>query len=286
MNVTEKMKAGLVAAGLVLAWGIAGAVPVTYLGYDIRDQTANGIIPIGSAFSTQRATFEGLLTDISRATFGSTASPAALSLSLPEFAGVSTITQSNLMVPSSIPTNPPLNLGLRGSVRSVTDSPFQGRFNTTGFGLNNQQPAGAWWETDGVFSLNLGSAYNAFGFDATDFGDFDGTLSMTLYLGGTLLSMDGTVQSQLLTLRRPLGSTVANGSVLFFGFVSEINFDRIDFSIAQLDPSATNTYDRIGFDQMTVGRFGAPPNNVPEPGTLALVALSLGALAAARRRHS
>lgn len=284
MNVTEKMKAGLVAAGLLLAWGIAGAVPVTYLGYDSRDQSANGTIPIGSAFSTQRATFEGLLTDISKSTFGTTASVAAPLLPLGNFAGGSTITQSNLLV--SVPGSGTVNAGLRGSVRDVRDAQFQGRFNTTGFSAGNQQPAGAWWETDGVFSLNLGSAYNAFGFDATDFGDFDGTLSMTLYLGGTLLSMDGTVQSQLLTLRRPLGSTVANGSVLFFGFVSEINFDRIDFSIAQLDPSATNTYDRIGFDQMTVGRFGAPPNNVPEPGTLALVALSLGALAAARRRHS
>jgi hypothetical protein len=266
----------LASAGLALTVAQTSAAPTTYIGYDLNDQIANGSIPLGSAFTTARASFELTLDSagIQRETFGANAVVPGASLSV--FGGTSTITQQRLIVPPTFPEDPPLDFGLRGSVKNT---PAGGRFNTTGFGPGNQQPAGAFWESDGVFSLNLGSRYQAFGFDATDFGDFDGTVSMTMF--------NGSQQGMALTLQRPAGTAPNSGSVLFYGFTSEVEFDRIVFSISQPRPEFVNTYDAVGFDQFTVGRLrSGETGNVPEPGTLALVALALAGVGFSRSRKT
>ena len=264
----------LVLGGLALAAFQIAAAPMTYIGYDGNDQNANGIIPIGSAFSTTRALFESTLntSGVRRETFGTNGVPAGVSLSV--LGGTSTITQEPLLVEGP---NGSVNLGLRGSVKNV---PGGGRFNTTGFGSGNQSPAGAFWETDGVFSVNLGEKYQAFGFDVTDFGDFDAALTMTLF--------NGQQQGQVLTLIRPPTSLVLNASLLFYGFSSDIDFDRIRFSITQLIPRDSSSYDAAGFDQFTVGRLvpSGPPGTIPEPTSLALVGISLALLVFARRRQT
>ena len=172
MNTLRLVLKCFATGGLALSVGHATAAAV--IGYDANDQAANGAIPVGSAFSTVRASFEATLnmSGIRRETFGANAVSAGASLSV--LGGTSTITQSNLMVPN--PPFPDDNLGLRGAVKN---SPSSGRYNTTGHGAGNQSPAGAFWETDGVFSLNLGARYQAFAFDATDFGDFGSVLTMS-----------------------------------------------------------------------------------------------------------
>ena len=153
---------------------------------------------------------------------------------------------------------------------STDGTQYFGRFNTTSGGSK-------WWETSYDFSFSLQQPVSAFGFYATDVGDFDGTLNLVLSLvGGGTLELNDVV---------PDSTSAANGALLFFGFSDTVRkFSGMSFRIGQTATSPDG-YDAIGFDDMTTGNLKVTdPNPVPEPASLALAGLALASLAAVRRR--
>jgi hypothetical protein len=150
------------------------------------------------------------------------------------------------------------------------DGSCTGRFNTS-----TTPSPGPWWESSISFQIVFDGTVNAFGFDATDVGDFDGTLKLTL--------TDSAMNTSVLDVASGTKGG-PNGSLLFFGFSdASRDFTRVEFTIVQ---TTSSDVDYFGFDRFVVGPLKpSPPTDVPEPATLVLVAASLAALAATRRRR-
>ncbi len=165
---------------------------------------------------------------------------------------------------------------LRGRVREGTTQ--FGRFNTTNGALS-----GRWFETDSAFTIDLAAEVDALGFYGTDFGDFSGSLSIALYDvdGNTVTLVQQNVFTSASGGSLPLGNQ--DGSLLFFGFASDVKFNRAVLSITQ--GSGITSVDFLGFDDIVVGnlRNGGGTNPAPEPGSLALVGLALFAASWARK---
>ncbi len=148
-----------------------------------------------------------------------------------------------------------------------------GRFNTT---PNCNAVTGCkWWETPASFQITLGSLKSAFAFFATDLGDLGGAISLDFW-------NDNTKVRSGIAVTQP---TQTSG-LLFFGWIDDtFSFNRVSFNLTQTNVNPAR-FDYIGFDDVLAGtRAPIGPAPVSAPASLALVALSLGLLAATRRRQ-
>lgn len=147
-----------------------------------------------------------------------------------------------------------------------------GRFNTT---PNCNATTGCkWWETPASFEVTLGSLKSAFGFFATDLGDLGGAINLDFW-NNNVKVRSGIAVTQ---------PTQTSG-LLFFGWIDDtFSFNRVSFNLTQTNVNPAR-FDYIGFDDLLAGtRAAVVPTPVSAPASLALVAISLGLLAATRRR--
>ena len=205
------------------------------------DSSPGGIVPLAGNATTARASFlASLSSGIGTEDFeGFAIGPVdPLSLTFPAATGTVTAT-------------------LTGGGATIDGSAGSGRFATSG---------SQFLETTngGDFNIAFSQPIAAFGFYATDLGDFAGDLQLTLSNGTTK------------TVTVPT-SGLPNGNLVFWGFRDDADSYT---NIAFLN---TGPDDVFGFDDMTVGdpTVVLPPT-IPEPS--AFLALSLVAMAAGARR--
>lgn len=147
----------------------------------------------------------------------------------------------------------------------------EGRFGTSGDG-----DAERFIQGNNTFVIEFSQLVSAFGFYATDVGDFGGLLTLEL------LDANGDRVGDAIDIitSTPEGETDASGggNLLFWGFVDTQNqykSVRVNFSIDA---------DGMGFDDFVTGTLAGPPNPTPEPASLALLGAALAAAGLSRRR--
>lgn len=166
-----------------------------------------------------------------------------------------------------------VNFGMAGTATltgsgSVTNVPV----GTNGFGrypISGNQ----YWEAGSTFSLSFSGAVAAFGFYATDIGDFNGQVTLTLVSGGTTTVNIGNA------------TNVIGGGVLYFGLIVDPGqeFTAINFGNTQ------GGTDAFGFDDFSIGSR-QQVQLVPEPATMLVWGLGVltccGITAVKRRKDS
>lgn len=180
----------------------------------------------------------------------------------------------------------------------ITGNPLtdNGRFSVSGVSGATDQGS-RYWSTVAkneptAFSLDFGgAAIQAFGFFATDIGDFGGSVSLKLTLmddsSVTVGPGDFQPPGGEFTNNPPITGLDADGSVLFFGVsLADKYFKAVQFIITGSptlqEPGGGDVF---GFDMFTIVSAPTGPNPTPLPGSLALVGAALGGLALVRRRR-
>jgi hypothetical protein len=267
--------AGALLGALCLGAGSsAWAEPSIYFGTDVGPLTS---VLDGSASKEARSLFEAKLASQRNEEFVTrTDNPS--DLPNPLFGGDPKVTLSGEGTVTNADCGPEEN------------DPCTGRFDTT--------PGGgtSWWESASIFTLEFEDPISAFGFYATDVGDFNARLLVRLF-EGTASQPSGNDSEFITVIEGPTGGEEEgpeppNGSLLFWGFTdATTQYWKIEFVVDQYDRACSESgkCDFVGFDSLVFGplkRFvEPPPTDIPEPGTLALGALSLGLLGFARRHR-
>ena len=131
-----------------------------------------------------------------------------------------------------------------------------------------------YWDTFSNFSIILEQPVAALGFYATDIGDFNSHLTLTLKNNTTATTL--TIPS---TPNCPNGSVnCQDGSVLYFGVIAQT---ASEFFTEVIFGNVGKTGDFFGFDNLSIGRVKigppSPPKAIPE-GNSALATLAFGVL--------
>lgn len=191
----------------------------------------------------------------------------------------------------SIPQDetPPFVLsGIGGTLNSIAGDNVMVEFNSSNPDLNagrKPKTGSTFLESNGSFEIVFTESVAAFGFWASDIGDFDSActaqtcptgLSLTLHF----LNSNGTAGTEVVPVDM-LDTRERNGGLFFFGFTQDSGRTYSKITFTNLAPGR----DYQGFDDFSTGAMDTPPNGTPEPGTLALLGMAAFGAAGFRRRR-